>query len=87
MPVLLGRGRLKRIWQQLLFMFFFWVMRVSCCHLFQTTFLELLRFALSLTLSHRERGQIAESPIMVNVQHHHSLSLWERARERAKPQI
>ena len=29
-------------------------------------FLRLLRFALSLTLSHGERGQIAESPIMVN---------------------
>ena len=72
------------------FMFFFWgiwVIRIFVLPSFQTTFLELLRFALSLTLSHGERGQIAESLIMVGFQYHHSLSPWERVRERVKPQI
>ena len=65
-----------------------WVMRIFLLPSFSDdVFLRLLRFALSLTLSHGERGQIAESPIMVNFQHHHSLSPWERARERVKPQI
>ena len=40
-------------------------MRIFVLPSFQTTFLELLRFALSLTLSHGERGQIAESLILV----------------------
>ena len=85
-----------------------WVMRIFVLSSFSDdVFLRLLRFALSLTLSHGERGRIAESLIMVDFQHHyslsveegtdcrksdnsrlqhyHSLSLWERVRERAKP--
>jgi len=33
-----------------------------------------------------KREQIAENPIIVDFQHHYSLSPWERVRERAKPQ-
>ena len=40
-------------------------------------FLRLLRFALSLALSRGERGQIAENPIIVDFQHHYSLSVEE----------
>ncbi|EET42818.1 hypothetical protein NEISICOT_03456 [Neisseria sicca ATCC 29256] len=38
--ILMGTGRLKRIWQQLFFMFFFGGLGNAClcCHLFQTTF-------------------------------------------------
>ena len=52
-------------------------MRVCVAIFSDDVFLRLLRFALSLTLSHGERGRIAESPIMVDFQHHHSLSVEE----------
>ena len=42
-----------------------WVMRVCVAIFSDDVFLRLLGFALSLALSHGERGRIAESPIMV----------------------
>ena len=40
-------------------------MRVCVAIFSDDVFLRLLRFALSLALSHGEKGQIAENPIMV----------------------
>ncbi|KIC06428.1 hypothetical protein MCC93_21650 [Morococcus cerebrosus] len=58
MSVLAGRGRLKRIWQQLFYVFLLvvWVMRVCVAIFFRRRFFRLLGFALSLALSHGERG-------------------------------
>ena len=85
-------------------------MRICVAIFFRRRFLELLRFTLSLALSHEEKGIMALKinhyrifcnlsplpagegimvlkPTIIGLSATCPLSPWERARERAKPQI
>ena len=69
------------------FLLVVWVMRVCVAIFFRRRFLKVIAFCPLPSPLPRGEGTDCRKSDNGRLQHHHSLSLWERARERVKPQI